>query len=39
VSPRTVEFVLAHDAARKMDVRLAVERAPGSVTIAAEPPA
>jgi histidine phosphotransferase ChpT len=39
VSPRTVEFVLARDAARKMDSRLAVERAPGCVTISAGPPA
>ena len=36
VSPRTVEFVLARDAAHELNVRLSVARSAGRVTIAAE---
>jgi histidine phosphotransferase ChpT len=38
VSPRTVEFVLARDAARELGIRLIVERTPGRITITAGPP-
>jgi histidine phosphotransferase ChpT len=37
VSPRAVEFVLARDAARELDVRLAVSRTEGRVAISAAP--
>lgn len=39
VSPRTVEFVLACDAARALGARLEVRQAEGRVTIGAEPQA
>jgi histidine phosphotransferase ChpT len=37
ISPRAVEFVLAHDAARELNVRLDVVREPGRITISAAP--
>jgi histidine phosphotransferase ChpT len=37
VSPRSVEFVLAHDAAREMDLEIAVTRAEDRITIGASP--
>lgn len=39
VSPRAVEFVLAQDAARDLNVRLDVMRQPGRITIGASQPA
>ncbi len=39
VSPRAVEFVLARQAARDLNVRLEVEKANGRATISAEAPA
>ena len=37
VSPRAVEFVLAQDVARDLDVRIDVRREPGRITISATP--
>jgi hypothetical protein len=37
VSPRAVEFVLAQDAARNLDLRLEVVREPGRITMRATP--